>query len=310
MRGYFTQAFPLMIEFTLWSPTRLATLAENAICCLMSSFSRHLCFFFSLYLCSKMVSGNVFSELCYDLNMMRNLSSDGSLSPKMTTEAYYIVPKGRESHFEQTAGTDPVLWVPSHMSADKSDQPYHHHPQDGRTSSSLSHNDNVARRSTEMDDPRTSDIFSDNQRNVTSRAGLRRDSECDVQPEVGEASSEQGDNKPESNVHQQPGVTASKKLERQEDIVERNKITLGRNTFPGGSYRMAYAHKQSRAHNGNKVRRQTLISSGTLFCCTSLFFHRGLQLRSSVIKKTNKRNPLYLAPSSQFRKNCGNLLQR
>lgn len=260
-----------MIEITLWSPTRLATSAEDVISCPMSSFFNHL-HFFSLYLCSKMVSKNVYSKLCYDPNIISKLSGDGSLSPTMTTEAYYIVAKCRESHIGHIAGEDSVLLVPSHMSAGKSDQLDRHHPQDSRTGSSSSHNDNVARTLAEIDDPRTSDIFSDKQTDVTSQTGSRRDSECDVLPEVGEACSEQGDNKPESNFHQQPGVTASKKLERQEDIVERNKTTLGRNTFPGGSYRMAYAHKQGRAHNGNKVRRQTLISSGSLFCFAHLCF--------------------------------------
>lgn len=251
MRGYFTQAFPLMTEFTLWSQTRLASSAEYAITCSMSSFV-----FFCLYLCSTMVSENIYSEICYDPNTM---AGDGSLGPRMKTGAYYIVPKARKSHFGHIAGTDSVPVVPSHMSTDKSDQLYRHHPQDGRTGSSSSHNDKVARRSGESDDPKTSDVFGDNQSNVMSQTGQRRDSECDVHPEVGEASSERGENEPQSNVHQQPGVTASKKLERQGDIVERNKITLGRNTFPGGSYKMAYAHKQGRAHNGNKVRWQAPI---------------------------------------------------
>lgn len=269
MRGYFTKAFPLMTEFTLWSPTRLATSAEDAITCSMSSFFHHLCFF-SLYLCSTMFSGNVYSEICYDPNTMANMSGDRSLGPRMKTGAYYIVPKGRESHFGHIAGTDSVPVVPSHISTDKSDQLYRHHPQDGRTGSSSSHNDKVARRSAESDDPKTSDVFGDNQSNITSQTGQRRDSECDVHPEVGEASSERDENEPQSNVHQQPGVTASKKLERQGDIVERNKITLGLNSFPGGSYKMAYAHKQGRAHNGNKVRWQTPILSGTLFCSVAL----------------------------------------
>lgn len=219
-----------------------------------------------------MVSENVYSELCYDPNMMPNLSGAGSLSPKMTTGGYYIVPKGRESHIGHIAGTDSVLLVPSHMSAAKCDQLYRHHPQDGRTGSSSTSNDNVARRSAESHDPRTSGVLNDTQSTVTSQTGLRRHSECDVHPEDGDPCSERGDSEPESNVHQQPGVAASKKLERQEDIVERNKITLGRNTFPGGSYRMAYAHKQSRAHNGNKVRRQTPVLSGTLFCSVARLY--------------------------------------
>lgn len=236
MRGYFTQALPLMIEFTLWAPTRLDTSAEDAISCLMSSCFRHLCSF-SLYLCSKTVSENVSSELCHEPNMTRSPSGDGSLSPQLATEAYYIVPQGRQSHTEHMAGTDSVLLAPSHVSADKSDRPR-----------------DVARRCADIDDPRTPDVCSGNQSNVTSHAGFRRDSERDGHPEVGEPCSEQGDNSPESNVDQQPGVTASKKLERQEDIVARNKMTLGRNAFPGGSYTMAYAHKQGRAHNGKQVR--------------------------------------------------------
>lgn len=206
-----------------------------------------------------MVSENVYSELCSDPNMMPNLSGAGSLSPKITTQEYYIVPKDRESHTEHIPGTDSVLSLPSHMSGDKRDQLCHHHPQDGRTSSSSPHNDDVAGRSAEIDHPTSTDVFSDNQSDVTSQTGFRRNSESDLHPEDGEDGPEQGNIKPESNIHQPPEVTAGKKLERQEDIVERNKITLGRNTFPGGSYMMAYAHKQGVAHSGNKVRRQILF---------------------------------------------------
>lgn len=193
-----------------------------------------------------MVSDNIYSELCNDPNMMPNLSGAGSLSPKMTTEEYYIVPKDRGNYIE-------------HRSGDKRDQLCHHHPQDGRTSPSSSHNDNGAGKSVEIDHPTPTDVFSDNQSDVKSQTGFRMNSESDLHPEDGEAGPEQGSNKPKTNTHQPPGVTASKKPERQEDIVERNKITLGRNTFAGGSYMMAYAHKHGMAHSGSKVRRPNLI---------------------------------------------------
>lgn len=242
-----------------------------------------------------MVSENVYSELCYDPNMMSNLSGDGSLTPKITTEGYYIAPKGRESHTEYIAGKESVILVPSHTSDDKSDQLYHHHPQGGHMSSSSYHNDNVIERSADIDDPRTSD----SQNNVTLQTGFRGNSECEVHSEVDEAGSKQDNNKPEPNINLQPGVTASKKFERQEDVVERNKITLGRNTFPGGSYMMAYAHKQGLAHNGKKVRRQILFlqAHGSVLL-HNFSFHPGL--RRTMIKKTNLRNPVCLAPWSQF----------
>lgn len=129
---------------------------------------------------------------------------------------------------------------------------------DGSPSPSL-HHDNVTERSADMDDPRTSDAFSHSQNNVTRQTGFGGNSACDVHPEVGEAGPVQGNNKSESDINLQSGVTVCKNLERQEDIVERNKITLGRNAFPGGSYMMAYAHKQGLVHNGNKVRRQILF---------------------------------------------------
>lgn len=188
--------------------------------------------------------------------MMSNMSGDGSHSPKITTEAYCNSPKGSRSHIEYFNGKDSVLLVLSHTSDDKRDQLDHHHPQDGHIRSSSPSNGN---QSVNIDDPTTPVVFSDNQNKVTLQTEFRGNSECDVHPEVGEAGPEQGNNKPKPDINLQPGVTASKKLERQEDIVERNKITLGRNTFPGGSYMMAYAHKQGIAPNGNKVCREILF---------------------------------------------------
>lgn len=231
-----------------------------------------------------MLSNNAHSELCNDPNMMPNLSVAGS--PQITTEEYYIVPRESDTYI---AGTDSVLSVPSHTCGDKRDQLCHRHPQDAHMRPSSSHNDDVTGRLVEIDDPSSCVVLSDNRSNVSAQTEFRGNPECDPHPGGGEAGPELGNNQMESNVHRQPGVTANKKPERQEDIVERNKVTLGRNTFPGGSYRMAYAQKQGISHSGNKVSRKIVFPLCLRYHHRSLFFfHPGIRL-----------GPVYLATGLQ-----------
>lgn len=177
-------------------------------------------------------------------------------------EEYYIVPKEKESQScvdrlqlkgEHITDTDSAPLVPTHMSGDDFDQLCRPH----QSSPSSSHNNCVQRRSPGADFPRPTDIFSENQSDVTSQTELGDKSECDhdIVAENIPSAPEHVNHKLESDTHNQPGVTANKKLERQEDIVERNKITLGRSTYRGGSYVTMYAHKQCTSHNVNKVCR-------------------------------------------------------
>lgn len=213
-----------------------------------------------LYLYSKPVPDNAYSELFSDPKWKSNLTGGGSLSENpQTTEEYYIVPKEKESQScvdrlrlkgEHIIDKDSAPLVPSHVSVDDFDQLRR------QSSPSSSHNNSVQRSSPGADFPRPTDIFSENQSDMTSQTEFGEKPECDhdIVAENIPSAPEHASHKPESDTHHQP-VTANKKLERQEDIVERNKVTLGRSTCRGGSYVTMYAHKQGTSHNVNKVCR-------------------------------------------------------
>lgn len=174
-----------------------------------------------------------------------------------------------------------------HMAGDKSDQPYHLHPQDGQHSSVVypyCQNGALQLRSPETDHSRASSIFSENQSKDTSQRGLRKKckNDCDKAAEnIHKSLDMTGDEnfmympKSDSSYQQElihvqkgpthkelmntsalwgPKATANKKQERlKEDIVKRNKTTLGRNTSKSGSYVAMHALKHDMAHVVNKV---------------------------------------------------------
>lgn len=166
------------------------------------------------------------------------------------------------------------------MAGNESDQPYRLHPQDGQNSSVTGpycHNSALQLSSPETDLSRPSSIFSKNQSDNTSQRGFRQmcKHDCDRSPEL--TKDEHATYMPEFNTYYQQELThthggptqtqqmstlalwsskviVNKKPERlKEDIVERNKITLGRNTSKCGSYVTMHALKHDTPHSVNKV---------------------------------------------------------
>lgn len=158
------------------------------------------------------------------------------------------------------------------MTVSESDQPYHLHPQDAETNSMASpnrHKHALQLRSPHADLSKPSSFSTVNKSDNTSPRGFRDKCEngCDnaeninTSPELTEdvhASEFQTDlrhtQKMSTSTLTSPKVLRNKKLERQtKDIVERNKITLGRNTSKCGSYMRVHAFMQEMPHHVNKV---------------------------------------------------------
>lgn len=161
------------------------------------------------------------------------------------------------------------------MAVSESDQPYHLHPQDAQTNSVNSpncHKHALQLRSPHAELSRPSSFSTVNESDNTSPRGFRKKCEngCDsaenisTSPELTEdvhASKFQADprhtHKMSTSTLSSPKVLRNKKLERQtKDIVERNKITLGRNTSKCGSY----LRGQEMPHHLKKVCIQTLYN--------------------------------------------------
>ncbi len=174
-----------------------------------------------------------------------------------------------------------------HMAGNESDEPNRLHAQDGQTSSVTSahcHSHALQLRSPEADLSRPSSIFTKNESENTLQRGFREKHEnsCDNagenisrSPKLTEDTHtmyiqecktyyQQDQRRTQGGPTQtqqmsmstltSPKVLSNKKMERfTEDIVERNKITLGRNTHRCGSYAMVHGLKQEMPHNVNKV---------------------------------------------------------
>ncbi|XP_076606583.1 jhy protein homolog [Chaetodon auriga] len=195
--------------------------------------------------------------------------------------------------YRYTVYTSPAVVVTPHMADNQSEQSYSLHPQDGQNSSVISpqcHNHALKLRSPETDLSRPSRNFAKNEHDNTSQRGFRKTSQnsCDDAgenisraPELTEdlhamylqeyKTYYQQELKLTNGGHSHtqhmstsalssPQDLSNKKLERlTENIVERNKITLGRNMPKCVSYVMVHAHKQDTPHNVKKV---TQISKG------------------------------------------------
>lgn len=178
--------------------------------------------------------------------------------------------------------TGPAAAMTPHMAGNNSDQPYRLHPQGGQQDSvtyPYGQNRALQRRSPETDLSRASSIFSENQSDNTSQRELCKN-DCDKAAEMirslaltqDENFMFQSDSSYQQELthvhrgatHQElistpalwgPRAIANKKQERlQEDIVERNKTTLGRNTSKSGSYVTMHSLKHDAPHVVNKVR--------------------------------------------------------
>ncbi|XP_039633054.1 jhy protein homolog isoform X3 [Perca fluviatilis] len=246
---------------------------------------------------SQLLTDDVYSELRYDPNWRTNLRGAGCFneSPRISVEEYYQVPKEKsrqpcgdsqglriKAGYRYIIDTSPAAVVTPHLSGDESDQPYRLHPQHGQTSSVTSphcHNHALQLGSPEADHSKPPCIFTKDDSDKRSLKGFKkmRGNNCDNAGEYSRSPEQPKDIRAMSKniqectqggptqIHQMstsivPKVLLNKKLERlTEDIVERNKITLGRNTSKCGSYVSVHALNREMPHHVNKV---TQISEG------------------------------------------------
>ncbi|KAM7374906.1 hypothetical protein PAMP_007540 [Pampus punctatissimus] len=204
--------------------------------------------------------------------------------------------------YRYISDTSPAVVVAPHSAGDECDQPYCLHPQDGQISLVTSphrHNHARQRRSPEADLSRPSSISAKNESDASLQVGLKEnhESNCDqagedistfhkltehledrhinkyvqeCQPDsLHEPRRTQGEpvqtQQMSTSALKSPKVLSSKKLDRErltEDIVERNKITLGRHTSKCGSYVRVHALQQEMPQNLNKVH-ETLKETAT-----------------------------------------------
>ncbi|XP_045894813.1 jhy protein homolog isoform X2 [Micropterus dolomieu] len=225
------------------------------------------------------LSDDAYSDLRYDPNWRTNLKGAGRFndSPQISVEEYYQVPKEK-----YMVNSSPALVVTHHMADIESNQPNRLHPQDGQTSSVTSppcHNNAFQLRLPNADFSRPPGMFTKNESDNTLQREFRENHEnsCynadesisrfpeltedihavyiqkfkqDLRLTQGRPTQTQQIN---TATLKSPEVLLNKKLERPiEDIVERNKITLGRNTSKCGSYVMVHALKQEVPHNVKK----------------------------------------------------------
>ncbi|CAK6971676.1 jhy protein homolog [Scomber scombrus] len=193
--------------------------------------------------------------------------------------------------YRYICNTSPAVVATPHMTGNECDQPYRLHPQDGQNSfiqSPHPHKHAVQLRSPEVDLSRPTNISTKNDRggfegkhqNSCDKAGV----DISRSPELTENSEDinavyiqefqsdyhhelrrtQGESiqtqQTSSSTLKSSKVLSNKKQERlNEDIVERNKITLGRHASKYGSYARVHAVKQEMPQNLNTV---TKISKG------------------------------------------------
>ncbi|XP_010749219.3 jhy protein homolog isoform X3 [Larimichthys crocea] len=235
----------------------------------------------------QLLSDDAYSDLRYDPNWRTNLKGAGRFneSPQVSVKEYYQVPKETSSDrlapvmkggYRYIVDTGPAAVVTPHTADDHSDQPYHLHPQGGQDSSPHCHNQVSKLRSPEVDlsrPSRESDNISQRGAKTKSEKYISRCPELTEKEEYKtyyqqELRHPRGG--PSETQHMStttlssPKVSSNNKVERlTEDIVERNKITLGRNTSKCGSYATVHALKQDTPHDVNKVHETLKETAST-----------------------------------------------
>ncbi|XP_042355557.1 jhy protein homolog [Plectropomus leopardus] len=222
-------------------------------------------------------------------------------SPHSSIEEYYQVPKKQSSQscgeeqglvikggYRYIVDTSPAVIVTPHMAGNEPNQPYRLHLQDDQTNSETSpHNHALQRTSPEADHLQPPAFSTKTESDKSSQKGLRDKHEysCDstgdnVSRSPGLTEDVRAISIQEFKTYQQqelrqggstqnqqmgtfPKVSLSKKPEKPtEDIVERNKLTLGRNKSKRGSYVHMHAPKQetpnkvTQISKGKKVRQK------------------------------------------------------
>ncbi|KAM8741638.1 jhy protein homolog isoform 1-T1 [Acanthopagrus schlegelii] len=183
--------------------------------------------------------------------------------------------------YRYVVDTSSAVVVTPSMAVNKSEEPYHLHQQDGQNNTVMSsHNQALQFISPETKLSRPTSVFTNNKsENRSLQRGFRQtfENSCDsagdnvsMSPELKEdvharyfqdqrglRNTQGGPSQTQSmntSVLSSPKVSSNQKLERLTDnIVERNKITLGYNTSKYGSYAMVHAQKEGMPHSVNKV---------------------------------------------------------
>ncbi|XP_031733512.1 jhy protein homolog isoform X2 [Anarrhichthys ocellatus] len=240
---------------------------------------------------SQLLTDDAYNDLRYDPNWRTNLRGAGHFneSPHISVEEYYQVPKEKPGQsrgdsqgpvvkggYRYIIDTSPALLVTPDMAGNEPDQPYRLHPDDVQTSTVTSphcYNHTLQLQSPEADHSKPSCSITKNESDESLLKGFRAKylNSCDNAGENASRSPEltkdihamyslqelrhtQGGPTQIQQMSTFPKVLFNKKLERlPEDIVERNKTTLGRNTSTYGSYASVHVRKQDMPHNVNKV---------------------------------------------------------
>ncbi|XP_010780517.1 jhy protein homolog isoform X1 [Notothenia coriiceps] len=225
-----------------------------------------------------------YSDLRYDPNWRTNLRGAGRFddSPHISVEEYYQDPKEKSSQsccdrqglvmkggYRYIVNSCPAVAVTPHLACDES-EPYCLHPQNAQTGSATPPHHELQPPSPEADHSKppcgknTLKGFRRKSVNSCDNAGEnRRSTELTkdatyIQSKaylLQELRSTQGGTTQiqQISTSKYPKVSLNKKLESlAEDIVERNKMTLGRNSSKRGSYVSVHALKQERPHKVNK----------------------------------------------------------
>ncbi|KAM6983471.1 jhy protein homolog [Tautogolabrus adspersus] len=241
---------------------------------------------------SQLLSDDAYSDLRYDPNWRSNLKAADLFneSPRTSVEEYYKVPEEKSSQmladrqgvvikggYRYISDTHPAVVVTPPAAAKECHKPYRLHPQDPQTGSVTSlykkhdsqprsletHFSSPTRNSTKTDRDSLQTGFKDKLENMRrspevvenklamysqefktyNQQELRARQAGDTQTQTQQTLKSKG-----------PKVLSQRKLERlAEDIVERNKVTLGRNKPGNSSYVMVHALKQEMPQHVNKV---------------------------------------------------------
>ncbi|XP_068456837.1 jhy protein homolog [Clinocottus analis] len=188
--------------------------------------------------------------------------------------------------YRYIVNTSPAVIVTADMAGNEPNQPYLLHPQDVQTSavtSPHSHNNALQLQSPEADHSKPSSSVTKNQGDKSLLIEFKEKcmSSCDNAGENASTSSEltkdmlnghamyiqkfktllmqdlKGTQGGPTQINQMSTLPMTLSNKRSEDIVERNKTTLGRKMSKCGSYASVHGRKQEMPHNINKVHSTT-----------------------------------------------------
>ncbi|KAK1882610.1 Jhy protein like [Dissostichus eleginoides] len=269
-----------------------------------------------------------YSDLRYDPNWRTNLRGAGRFddSPHISAVEYYQAPKEKSSQsccdreglimkggYRYIVNSCPAVAVTPHLACDESD-PYCLHPQNAQTGSATPAHHELQPPSPEADHSKppcgknTLKGFRRKSVNRCDNAGEnRRSTELTkdatyIQSKaylLQELRSTQGGTTQiqQISTSKYPKFSLNKKLESlAEDIVERNKMTLGRNSSKRGSYVSVHALKQERPHKVNKPNSQKTSSSQPLLPSIHLNIHLNTSHLHPFIQRGGQDDIINLTP--------------